>query len=59
MLIYGYENLKIDEVIKSALLSHEKMEHDSGSRDNTAFGLVTRRTLMEIGLSSRGSVNLR
>ena len=36
-LIYGRESLKIDEV-KSALLSHDKMEHDSGSRDDIASG---------------------
>ena len=44
----------IDEV-KPALLSPDKMEYDSSSRDDTASGLVVRGRLEEIGSnSSRG-----
>ena len=50
-LIYGRESLKIDEV-KSALLSRDKMEHDSGSRDDIASSLVVRGRSKEIGSSS-------
>ena len=38
-LIYSHESLKIDE-IKFALLNRDKMEHDSGSRDDTTSDLV-------------------
>ena len=51
MLIYGRESLKIDE-IKSALLSGEKMEHDSFRRDDTTSNLVARGRSREIGSSS-------
>ena len=50
-LIYGHENLKIDEV-KFALLSCDKIEHDSDSRDDTASGLVVKGRSKEIGSSS-------
>ena len=51
MLIYGRESLKIDEV-KSALLSREKMKHDSGDRDDAAFDLVARDNWKYVGSSS-------
>ena len=53
-LIYGRESLKIDE-IKSALLSHEKMEHDSDDRDDAASSVVARGNWEDVGSrSSRG-----
>ena len=51
MLIYGRESLKIDEV-KFALLSRDKIEHNSGNHDDTACGLVVRGRSKEIGSSS-------
>ena len=50
-LIHGRESLKIDEV-KSGLLSHDKMEHDNGSHDDTTSGLVVKRRSKKIGFSS-------
>ena len=48
---YGRESLKIDE-IKSALLSCEKMEHDSGDRNDATSGLVARGNWKDVGSSS-------